>query len=183
MESIVRKLNFKQLHRRERYIITGATCLIGAFIIVQLIVLPLFNRKDRLHSSIKAKTQVLMEMRRLQSEYETLNASSQKSMARFGVREKGFRLFSFLDRLAKETGIKGNVIYMKPTIKEQPNSPYKLSRVEMKADAVTLKQLTTYLHGVETSKNMITIRKLSISKKSKNESLITAILQIETLEM
>ena len=72
---------------------------------------------------------------------------------------------------------------MKPTRKVEKNSPYKLSRVEMKLEAITLEQLTNYLYGIETSKNKVDIKKISISKKDKKQGLITAILQIETIEI
>ena len=52
----------------------------------------------------------------------------------------------------------------------------------MKLDAITLEQLTTYLYGIETSKNMVMVKKLSISKKEKNEGLVNVILQVETPE-
>jgi general secretion pathway protein M len=52
----------------------------------------------------------------------------------------------------------------------------------MKLDAVTLEQLTNYLYGIETSKNMVFVKKLSISKKEKDEGLVNVILQVETLE-
>jgi general secretion pathway protein M len=54
--------------------------------------------------------------------------------------------------------------------------------VEMKLDGITLKQLTTYLHGVETSKNMVDVKRISISKKDKKQRLLTAVLQVETVE-
>jgi general secretion pathway protein M len=71
---------------------------------------------------------------------------------------------------------------MRPTKTEQKNSPLKLSRVEMKLEAVTLEQLTTFLHGVETSKNMVSVSKLSITRRDQKEGLLDAILQVDTLE-
>ena len=53
----------------------------------------------------------------------------------------------------------------------------------MKLEAITLEQLTNYLYGIETSKNKVDIKKISISKKDKKQGLITAILQIETIEI
>jgi general secretion pathway protein M len=85
--------------------------------------------------------------------------------------------------LAGEAGVKDHVSYMKPTTKVQKNSPYKISRVDMKLDAITLEQLTTYLYGVETSKNMVDIKRISISKKDKKQGLLTAVLQVETVEI
>jgi general secretion pathway protein M len=71
---------------------------------------------------------------------------------------------------------------MRPTKTEQKNSTFKLSRVEMKLEAVTLEQLATFLHGVESSKNMVSVSKLSITRRDQKEGLLDAILQVETLE-
>ena len=92
-------------------------------------------------------------------------------------------MYAFLNRLAAEAKIKDRITNMKPTKKVQKNSPYKLSRVEMKLDAITLEQLTNYLYKVETSKNMVDIKKISITKKDKKQGLITAVLQVETVEI
>jgi hypothetical protein len=53
----------------------------------------------------------------------------------------------------------------------------------MKLDNVTLEQLTFYLHMVETSENMVSINRISISKAGKQESYLTAIFQVETFEI
>jgi general secretion pathway protein M len=87
-----------------------------------------------------------------------------------------------MNQLADQTGIKDRISYMRPTNTVQKNSNYKLSRVEMKLDAITLEQLTGYLYSVETSKNMVIVKKLSISKKEKDDRLVNVILQVETVE-
>ena len=92
-------------------------------------------------------------------------------------------MYAFLNRLAAEAEIKDRITNMKPTKKVQKNSPYKLSRVEMKLDAITLEQLTNYLYKIETSKNMVEVKKISISKKDKKQRLINAVLQVETYEL
>ena len=53
----------------------------------------------------------------------------------------------------------------------------------MKLEAISLEQLTNYLYGVETSHNMVDITKISISKKDKKQGLLTAVLQVETVEI
>jgi hypothetical protein len=52
----------------------------------------------------------------------------------------------------------------------------------MKLEAVTLEQLATFLHAVESSKNMVSVSKLSITRRDQKEGLLDAILQVETLE-
>ncbi|MGD2186070.1 MAG: type II secretion system protein GspM [Desulfobacterales bacterium] len=175
-------LNLKKLNRREKYIIYGAGCLLGLLIIVQFVVTPFFENRKQTQRSLKTKKVELEEMRRMQAEYAALKEKLQESKVRFSKREKGFTLFSFLDRLAGQAGIKDRISYMKPSKTVQKNSNYKISRVEMKLDAITLEQLATYLYGVETSKNMVMVKKVSISKKEKQQGFINVVLQVETVE-
>jgi hypothetical protein len=53
----------------------------------------------------------------------------------------------------------------------------------MKLEAISLEQLANYLYGIETSQNMVDITKISISKKDKKQGLLTAVLQVETVEI
>ena len=171
------------LNKREKYTVFAAACLIGLFIIVQFIIVPLFNSKAQLQKSLKGKLITMQKMQQLQADYTGLKAGAQISKARLARREKGFTLFSFLDRLAGEAGVKDRVSYMKPSKKVQKNSRFRLSQVEMKLDGITLEKLTTYLHGVESSRNNVTIKKISISKKDNKQGLLSAVLQVETIEI
>jgi general secretion pathway protein M len=182
MEFFKKYLNLKKLNRREKYIVYGAGCLLGVLIVIQLAIMPFFENRKQLQRNLQSKKVELAEMHRLQAEYQTLKEKLQLSEVRFNKREKGFTLFSFLDQLAGQAGIKDRISYMKPSKTVQKNSNYVMSRVEMKMDNITLQQLTTYLYGVETSKNMVLVTKLSISKKEKKEGLIDVILQVETVE-
>jgi len=173
----------KNLNRRERYGIMLAAGAIGFVLISVFVVEPFFSRMANMKNSLKTKANVLVEMQRMQSEYAALTQQDKISTSRFKRRQKGFTLFSFLDRLAGESGIKDQISYMKPSKTVQKNSPYKISRVEMKLEAITLEQLTNYLYGVETSKNMVNIKKISISKNDKKDGLLTVVLQAETVEI
>jgi len=174
---------FKNLNKRERYGVMLAAGVIGIFLFVIFIVEPFLSRTDKMKKNLQAKALMLEQMQNLQSEYAALTQSEKTSKSRFRRRPKGFKLYSFLDRLAGESGIKDRIIYMKPTKTVQKNSPYKISRVEMKLEAITLEQLSNYLYGVETSQNMVDIKKISISKKDKKQGLLTAVLQVETVEV
>jgi len=174
---------FKKLNKRERYAIAAAAAIIGLFLIATFIVEPFFSGLDQRKRNLQAKAVMLEEMRRLQSEYGTLTEKAEVSKSRFSQRQKGFTLFSFLDRLAGDAGIKDRISYMKPSKKVQKDSRYKVSQVEMKLEDITLEQLTKFLYGVETSKNMVDINKLAISKTEKTQGLINAVLQVETIEI
>ena len=173
----------KKLNKRERYAIMGAAGVIGIFLITTFIVGPFFNRSHQLKRNLQTKAASVEQMRQLQSEYIGLTQKEKISKSQFLRRDKGFKLYAFLNRLASETGVKDRITSMKPTTRAEKNSPYKISRVEMKIEAITLEQLTAYLYGVETSRNMVDVKKLSISKKDKKQGLITAVLQVETVEI
>jgi len=171
------------MNKRERYAIMLAAGVIGIFLIVTLIVEPFVSKTDQLKQNLQDKAATLEQMRQLQSEYAALTQKTEVSKALFSRRKKGFKLNSFLVQLAGEAGIRNNISSMKPSTKVEKDSSYKISRVEMKLDAITLKQLTNYLYGVETSKNMVDIRRISISKQDKKLGLLTAVLQVETVEI
>ncbi len=172
----------KKLNKRERYIIYGAACILGLLVVFQLIVNPFFAKRNQMKKNLQAKMVMLEEMQQWQAEFEALKKNTQISKSRFARRSQGFRLFSFLDQMAKQAGIKDRVTYMKPS-PAQKSGEYRISRVEMKLDAITLDQLVTYLHGVETSENMVDVKKLSITKKDKQQGLISVVMQVETIEI
>jgi len=173
----------KKLTRREKYALYGASGILCLFIIMQFIALPVFDKQDRLKRGLEVKTKILQHMIALKSEHDAIIQRTDLSKVHFENREKGFTLFSFLDRLSGKAGIKDQITYMKPSSTVQKNSPYKTSRVEMKLQGLTLEQLTVYLHMVETSKNMVIVKRLSISKTGKQEGFIDAVLQVETSEI
>ncbi len=172
----------RKLTKREKYSIYALSSVILLFIVIQFFVFPSIDKRKRLKRALQVKADALENMIALKSEYGEIEKRKQLSRVRFENREKGFTLFSFLDRLTGEARIKERVTYMKPSTTAQKNSAYKISQVEMKLQGLTLQQLTTYLHMVETSKNMVYLKRLSISKTGKPEGFIDAVLQVETVE-
>ena len=172
----------KKLTKREKYTIYALSGAILLFILVQFIVFPTIDKRKRLKRTLQVKEDALLEMIALKSEYDAIEKRTNLAKVSFENREKGFTLFSFLDRLTGKARIKEYVTYMKPSTTVQKNNSYKISQVEMKLQGLTLQQLTTYLHMVETSKNMVYVKRLSISKTGKQEGFVDAVLQVETVE-
>jgi general secretion pathway protein M len=173
----------KNLNKREKYSVYAASGLIALFIFIQFIISPIIHKKERLTRALQAKTKTLEEMFILQSEYGIVREEAGTYKKRFEARNKDFTLFSFLDRLADKSGIKNHITYMKPSTSARGKSGHKISKVEMKLQSITLKQLTAYLHGVETSKNIVSIKRISIAKTGVKEGYVNAVLQIETVEI
>lgn len=172
-----------KLNRREKISVIAAVTAITVFLIMQLLVFPLFDANARLSRTLSTRQQELEQMRSLQEAYRKTTEKAERAQRYLKSRKPGFTLFSFLETLAGQTGLKSHIAYMKPTTTTQKDSPYRLSMVEMKLQEITMSQLLAYLHGIETSPDMIAIKRLSISKDEQNADLISTVFQVETLEM
>jgi general secretion pathway protein M len=172
----------KKLTKREKYAIYALSGAVILFILIQFVIFPSIDKRRRLKRTIQVKENLLLEMINLKSDYDAVEKRTSLAKVNFENREKDFTLFSFLDSLTGKARIKEYVTYMKPSTTVQKNNSYKISQVEMKFKGLTLEQLTTYLHMVETSKNMVRIERLSISKTGKQEGFVDAVLQVETVE-
>lgn len=170
------------LNRRERLFITGAVTFIILFVISQFIVVPVFQKKDELQHKLAVKQNMLKEMRSLRGEYAALEKKAAASKQQFARRIPGFTLFSFMDKTAGDIGIKQNITYMKPSSTVDESTHLKLSSVELKLQDISLKDLSAYLYRVETSPNMIKVKRLSITKDGIDQGLITVVMQVETVE-
>lgn len=174
------KLN--RLSRRERYALILGLSFICLFVLIEFIISPIMEKKAQLERRLNAQTETLAKMQQLSAEYRELKARTQISEQLFTARPKGFTLFSFLDGLAGKAGLKDYIAYMKPSKSKSKDSPYTVSLVEMKLQGINLRQLTPYLHMVETSENMVFIRRASVNKTGK-EGFIDVILQVEAYEV
>jgi general secretion pathway protein M len=168
--------------KREKYAIWLAGGIIAAFLFVQLVILPFTEKRRLLDRQIAAQTEALDQMQSLEVEYQTIRQATDAAAAGMARRSQGFTLFSFLDTLAGQSGLKDRIAYMKPSTSTQENSPFKVSIVETKLQAITMNQLTAYLYRIETSPNMVRIRRLSISKADQQSGTIDAVLLVETYE-
>ena len=171
------------LNRRERFAIYGAGVALVIFLILQLIIFPVFTIRSRLKSEIISKRAALQEMYELKSEFDILTQSNRIADSDFKKRAKSFTLFSFLDNLAGKSGIKQNIGYMKPSTSNLKNSPYVLSIVEMKLQSITMEQMVTFLHGIEMSGEQLWVKRMSLSRDDKKEGLLNSIIQVETYQL
>ena len=103
----------KKLTKREKYTIYALSGAILLFILVQFIVFPTIDKRKRLKRTLQVKEDALLEMIALKSEYDAIEKRTNLAKVSFENREKGFTLFSFLDRLTGKARIKEYVTYMK----------------------------------------------------------------------
>ncbi|MBF0224447.1 MAG: hypothetical protein HQK76_03235 [Desulfobacterales bacterium] len=171
-----------KLNRRERNFISAGISFIVIFFIIQFGIYPFMEKKELLKRKISVNKKIIETLMELKFEADSIKKASEISVDIFQQRDVNFTLFSFLDKLAGEAGIKDKVVYMKPSTSTSKGSNYKNIIVEIKLQSIGLEQLISFMHMVETSKNIVFIKRMTISQASQADKLLTATLQAETLE-
>ncbi len=172
-------MKLSRLSKRERYAVIGGVIALCLFILIQFIIFPFIDRQKNLERRLHAKEKILAELKTLKSEYETLTKTSGDWENKLKRRPKGFTLFSFMDELAQKAKVE--IAYMKPSSSKPKGGRFTISKVELKLQKINMKKLTPFLHMVETSPNMVFIRRISITKKGK-EGFVDVVIQVETFE-
>ncbi|VEN72556.1 conserved hypothetical protein [Candidatus Desulfarcum epimagneticum] len=180
MISLKPKLKLSGREIRMIWAAGGVLVLIAA---LQFAVIPAVSQSIYLERQIALKKKRVLETRLLEARYREIDRKALDAKMKLNKRPRGFTLFSFLDALAGKTGLKSAIVYMKPNRLERKNSRYKISIVEMKMSGINMKQLVRYLYGVETSRNLIHIKKIAVTKTGKTKGAIDVVLQAETLEI
>ncbi len=170
-----------QLAKREKYLVSSAGGVLFLLIIFHVLINPFLDKKDFLKKEINRKQIALDEMALLSAEYKALKRGDQGLHKILGKRNKDFTLFSFLEQEAAESNVKDHIKYMKPSV-SQGSGQYKESIVEMKLEGITLKQLVGYLYRIESRKNAIGIKRISIKENKKESGYLNAVLNVLTVQ-
>lgn len=172
----------RKLSRREKVAVCLAVGALVVFLVWQLAIFPFVQRQQRLSRQVQARTEALSEMESMQSEYAALQGRTTHLRGRLKSRKQGFSLFSFVETLAGQTGVKAHIAYMKPSTGRRRDGRFEVSQVELKLKDINLDQLAGYLHRVESPSNLVTVTRLSILKSGKEAGRIDAVMQVETIE-
>ena len=170
-----------KLARREKYFVSVAVFFIAAFLLLQFLVFPSFEARERVQRGVEVKEDALREIIRLSSEYQGYRRGSQDIRQTLSRRKGGFTLFSFLEKAAGDAGVKTYIKYMKPSTSTGPGS-YAESLVEMKLEAIALSQLVDYLYKIEKPENLVKIKRISIKETKGKSGYLDTILQVMTFQ-
>jgi general secretion pathway protein M len=168
-----------QLAKREKYLIALAVIIIVFAVIIQLAVMPFFEKRERYKNNVTTKQNNLQQMVALRQEYLLLQKDSDTLAQTLTSRPKSFTLFSFLEKAAGDAGVKNNIKYMKPSA-STGTGPFKESLVEMKLERITLGQMVGYLKLIESPGKLVSIKRISIQSNKKETQFLDAILQVLT---
>jgi general secretion pathway protein M len=108
-----------------------------------------------------------------------MKAESGRIESSLSQRSKDFTLFAFLEGLAGRDGIKGQIEFMRPSVK-QLSDKHQEEQVEMRFKGVTLERLIPYLYHIETAPEQVRISRLTIRPQQRNPSQLEVSLVVVT---
>lgn len=170
-----------KISQRDRLFLLAGAVFLLLFLIMQFAVFPLIDNRARLRQGIAERENALVEMKELQTRYRELHSQANSLVDQLGSRNAGFSLFAFLEQNATKTDVKKNIAYMKPS-ELADDGPFKEVYVEMKLQAITLKQLVDFLQLVESPENIVALKRLSIQENKKETDTLDVILQVVSLD-
>ena len=169
------------LTSREKRIVMAGGVLALVFLVIQLVYLPASDRRKQLENILSSEHDALTRIRLLKKEYDGLAPSNSDSWARIEKRQKGFTLFSFLDRQAAKAKVKNNIDFMKPQTRDLTDSPFSLSVVRLKLKGIVLRDFIRFVRAVESPEMGIFIASLTATRSGGKSKLLDVTLEVETL--
>jgi len=166
---------------RDRRVLLVGGVFVLLFLVMQFVVFPLVDNRERLQKGVAARENGLVEMRELQARYRELHGKADTLFDQLITRDPGFSLFSFLEQSAAKTKVKKNIAYMKPS-EVADDGPFKEIFIEMKLQTVTLKQLVGFLKLVESPENIVALKRISIQENKKAKQTLDVVLQVVSLD-
>lgn len=170
-----------KVSRRDRMVIGAGGTIVLIFLILQLGIFPLLDKRNQLRRGIETREQALVQMRDLQIKYRELHSKANLLLDQLGTRETNFSLFSFLEQMAAKTEVKKNIAYMKPS-SIASDGPFRETMVEMKLQEVTLKQLVDFLILVEAPEKIVALKRISIQENTQTKGALDVIMQVVSLD-
>lgn len=165
--------------KREKIFVYSAAAFICLFLIIELLILPVLNKKDRMEREIITKEDGIRELAEMSQKYQQFDRLSGSIEKVISSRNRGFTLFSFLETTAGQANVKSNITSMKPS-ESKGLEGYTETMVEVKLESVTLQQLTDYLYLIEKPDQLVFIKRISITDNKREKGYLDSILQVLT---
>ena len=166
------------LAKREKNFVIGAVCFLIIFFLFKSFIIPFFEKKDRMQKGIITRKNDLEEMIRLSGEYEAYQGDSQGIEQVLARRRRGFTLRTFLQQKASEAG----VIIGSEESRSRETGQFIESTMEVRLEAVTIRQLKEYLYRIESSEDLVSVPRISIRQNKKEPGYHDVTLRALTFE-
>ncbi|MBB5347352.1 type 4a pilus biogenesis protein PilO [Desulfoprunum benzoelyticum] len=157
----------------------GVSIFLLLFLVYQLLLSPYVDARARLQHSVQQRQKDLEQIQKLRQDYLLIKKREGGIRDRLAKRSRDFALFTYVDRMADQAKIKDTIQYMKPSVATGEGSLQE-SLVELKLQGTTLEGLVNFLKLVESTENVVSLRRLAIQENGKTKGYIDVTMQIVT---
>lgn len=166
------KAYWTSLDDRQRRLAVFAAAGLLVFLLLALVVFPLWDAKDRLGKSITANTKKLEEMKVLDAEFAASDAQIARIKRAVAARRPEFTLFGHLEKKAAAAGVKGSIRQMN-SLPGVRSASFEENLIDLKLDKITIAQLADFLYQIESPEEMISIRRISVEKMKESPEYLS----------
>lgn len=179
LQTLREKSGFDQLEDRQKVLLLGVSIVLLLFFVYQLLVSPYVEARARLQHSVQQRQEDLEQIKKLRQDYLLVKKREGGIKDRLARRSRDFALFTYVDRMAGQAKIKDAIQYMKPSV-TTGDGPLQESLVELKLQETTLEGLVNFLKLVESTENVVNLRRIAIQESGKTKGHIDVTMQIVT---
>lgn len=168
----------QQLSRREQVMVGAA---VGAVLLVAIwlgVVDPYRAAMGRLDSQIRNRSNSLVEVKGLQQDVLQLRQQLSEVSGRKGMDGP---LFSYVETLTEESGVRDNLASMRPQPATQQGE-YRQQLVELKLEKLSISQLVRFLYAIEYAGQGVQVKSMRIKRRFEDHSSLDVNLSVFTLE-
>lgn len=168
----------KKLSNREKKLVLLAGCAAVFFLGFQFGVSPLLDYYQRMGKETPQMARDLKKAELLRRLYLKINAEITGIRGRLDERKETFKPYDFLDKLARKEGLAlGKVSH---DSNEDVHEDYREDTLEIDFERVPLDKLVRFLHGIESSGHLLTVKELSITPDGRDSTLLNADITVST---
>jgi len=179
LQALVDKSGLNKLEKREKQIVTAGLIFLVCFAVFHFLVSPLLQARQQTQKALIHKKEDIQKISQLQAKYYKLQNQAVNIEERLQKRSPSFSLFSFIEEKATNAKVKQQINSMTPSTSEGEGS-LRESRVDLKLERISLQQLVDFLKEIESAKDVVMIKRISIQENSREDGALDAVMQVIT---
>ena len=169
---------YQGLSSQERILVTIAAAGVGAALVFLVVVNPILGLAGAADRRVSNAEQELELVRRLRLEYDEVHGRLATVEERIRNGPRG-EIFTTLEKLAAEAVVK--VDSMEPRTSPASDA-YRETKVQVALKNVTLAQLVNYLHKIDSSNQVLSIKSLRIRTRADKPELLDVTFTVSSFE-
>ena len=169
---------FDGLAPRERLLVLVAGGTLAAAVLIVGVLLPSLRAASSAMARVATAEQELAAVQRLRHEYDEVQGRLESVEQRIRSGPRG-EIFTTLETLARESAVK--VDSMEPRT-APASDDYRETRVQVALKGVTLAQLVNYLHRIDSSEQVLSIKSLRIRARKDRPEMLDVTFTVSSFE-